>query len=39
VLEDGIPVVDYEKCTACGTCEQKCPTKIIKVLGKTPAVV
>jgi ferredoxin len=37
VLEDGIPVVDYEKCTACGTCEQKCPTKIMKILGKTPA--
>ncbi|MDR1506582.1 MAG: RnfABCDGE type electron transport complex subunit B [Treponema sp.] len=37
-LEDGIPVVNYEKCSACGTCEQKCPTKIMRVFGKAPAV-
>jgi ferredoxin len=24
--------VDYNKCTACGTCEQKCPTKVMRVL-------
>jgi len=23
-------VVDYEKCTGCGTCKEKCPVKIIK---------
>ncbi|MDR2552169.1 MAG: 4Fe-4S binding protein [Treponema sp.] len=23
--------MDYGKCTACGTCEQKCPTKVMRV--------
>jgi len=31
-LDNGIPLVDYNKCTACGTCEQKCPTKVMRVL-------
>jgi ferredoxin len=25
-------VVDYTKCTSCGTCAAKCPTKVFKVL-------
>ncbi|SMC36433.1 electron transport complex, RnfABCDGE type, B subunit [Desulfocicer vacuolatum DSM 3385] len=29
--EDGIPVVDEEKCTACGTCEKVCPKHIIRL--------
>ena len=29
--EDGLPVVDEEKCTACGTCEKVCPKHIIRV--------
>jgi Na+-translocating ferredoxin:NAD+ oxidoreductase RNF subunit RnfB len=32
VIDNGIPVVDYDKCTACGTCEQKCPTKVMRIL-------
>jgi ferredoxin len=24
--------VDYTKCTSCGTCEAKCPSKVLKVL-------
>jgi len=32
VIDDGIPRVDYNKCNICGTCEQKCPTKVMKVL-------
>jgi Na+-translocating ferredoxin:NAD+ oxidoreductase RNF subunit RnfB len=32
VIDNGIPIVDYDKCTACGTCEQKCPTKVMEVL-------
>jgi len=32
VIDNGIPVVDYEKCNLCGTCEQKCPTKIMRIL-------
>ncbi|MDR2313118.1 MAG: RnfABCDGE type electron transport complex subunit B [Spirochaetaceae bacterium] len=31
VIEDGIPVVDHEKCTLCGACGQKCPTKVLRV--------
>ena len=26
-MVNGIPVVDYAKCTSCGTCVEKCPTK------------
>jgi ferredoxin len=32
VMENGIPVVDYAKCTSCGTCATKCPTKVFKLL-------
>ena len=28
-VEDNIAKVDYEKCTNCGTCAEKCPKKII----------
>jgi formate hydrogenlyase subunit 6/NADH:ubiquinone oxidoreductase subunit I len=31
-MENGIPVVDYAKCTSCGTCAEKCPTKVFKLL-------
>ncbi len=27
---DNLAVIDYEKCTHCGICAQKCPTKIIR---------
>jgi Na+-translocating ferredoxin:NAD+ oxidoreductase RNF subunit RnfB len=29
-LQNGIPVVDYAKCTSCGACSEKCPTKVFK---------
>ncbi|SLM29029.1 FAD-dependent oxidoreductase (4Fe-4S ferredoxin cluster binding protein) [Desulfamplus magnetovallimortis] len=29
--EHGLPVVDVEKCTACGTCEKICPKNIIRI--------
>jgi ferredoxin len=25
-------VVDYARCTSCGTCSEKCPTKVFKNL-------
>ncbi|GHU23620.1 ferredoxin [Spirochaetia bacterium] len=31
VLENGIPAVDYSKCTGCGTCVSKCPTKVLSL--------
>ncbi|GHV18085.1 ferredoxin [Spirochaetia bacterium] len=31
-MDNGIPVVDYRKCTSCGTCVGKCPTKVLKLL-------
>jgi formate hydrogenlyase subunit 6/NADH:ubiquinone oxidoreductase subunit I len=31
-MANGIPVVDYSRCTACGTCTEKCPIKVIKLL-------
>jgi electron transport complex protein RnfB len=30
-MEDNIAIIDYEKCTSCGACTGKCPTKCIKV--------
>ncbi|MCR4789770.1 MAG: RnfABCDGE type electron transport complex subunit B [Treponemataceae bacterium] len=28
-LVDGLPVIDYTKCTACGKCAEGCPTKVL----------
>jgi Na+-translocating ferredoxin:NAD+ oxidoreductase RNF subunit RnfB len=32
-LENGIPVIDYQKCSACGACVSKCPAHVLKLLG------
>ncbi|MBO5494478.1 MAG: RnfABCDGE type electron transport complex subunit B [Eubacterium sp.] len=32
-FKNNIAVIDYDKCTHCGTCVDKCPRKIIKVYG------
>lgn len=29
---DGLPVVDYEKCVACGKCVKACPKRLIKLI-------
>ncbi len=29
-MEDGLPVIDYEKCTGCGACVRACPRNIIE---------
>jgi Na+-translocating ferredoxin:NAD+ oxidoreductase RNF subunit RnfB len=31
VLVNGIPLVDYEKCTSCGVCVSDCPTHVLKL--------
>lgn len=31
VMDNNIPVIDYEKCTGCGKCAEKCPKKIINL--------
>jgi len=31
-MVNGIPVTDYDKCTSCGVCVQKCPTHAYKLL-------
>ncbi len=30
-MDNNIPVIDYNKCTGCGKCAEKCPKKIIYV--------
>lgn len=34
--ETGLPVVDEEKCTACGACAKACPRRIIELRKKGP---
>lgn len=34
--ETGLPIVDEEKCTACGACARACPKKIIELRNKGP---
>jgi len=34
-IENGIAVVDYDKCGGCGECEQACPKKLIKIVKKS----
>ena len=31
-MDNGIPKVDYATCTSCGTCYEKCPSKVIRQL-------
>jgi RnfABCDGE-type electron transport complex B subunit len=31
-MANGIPVVDYSRCTGCGTCTEKCPIKVMKLI-------
>lgn len=33
-MTNGIPAVDYEKCTSCGLCAEKCPMNVFKMLQK-----
>jgi Na+-translocating ferredoxin:NAD+ oxidoreductase RNF subunit RnfB len=35
-MNDGVPLVDYAKCSGCGTCATKCPTKAIQVMSVCP---
>jgi Pyruvate/2-oxoacid:ferredoxin oxidoreductase delta subunit len=32
-------VVDYTKCTSCGLCAEKCPTKTFKIFERDLAAV
>lgn len=34
--EDGLPIVDDEKCTACGACVKACPKNVIELRKKGP---
>jgi Fe-S-cluster-containing hydrogenase component 2 len=33
-LVGGVPVIDYAKCTSCGTCLTACPSKVFTMLGE-----
>ena len=35
---DGLPVVDYYKCTGCNKCVEECPQNLIKLVGVTRQV-
>lgn len=37
-IEDGIAVVDYNKCTGCGMCAPKCPNVLISIIPKKSRV-
>ncbi|MHC6203513.1 RnfABCDGE type electron transport complex subunit B [Breznakiellaceae bacterium SP9] len=31
VIDKGLPLIDYDKCTHCGTCVTKCPAKVLNL--------
>jgi ferredoxin len=31
-LDTHIPIVDLSKCTSCGKCAEKCPSKVFKII-------
>ncbi|MDR2480691.1 MAG: RnfABCDGE type electron transport complex subunit B [Spirochaetaceae bacterium] len=31
-MDNGIPQIDYNKCTSCGECVEKCPQKVLKLM-------
>ncbi|HKK89770.1 MAG TPA: FAD-dependent oxidoreductase, partial [Desulfobacteraceae bacterium] len=37
--DDGLPKVDQEKCTGCGTCEKVCPKNIIRLTSVTRRIM
>ena len=38
-IENGIAVIDPDKCTACGMCEKTCPRHVIRVMAKDAKVI
>ena len=34
-----LPLIDQQRCTGCGLCEQLCPTKAVEVRGSRAAIV
>ena len=38
-IENGIAVIDPDKCTACGMCEKTCPRQVIRVMAKDAKVI
>ena len=38
-IENGIAVVDYDKCGGCGECEKACPKKLIKIVKRSAKYV
>lgn len=38
-MRDGLPVINEEKCTACGKCVETCPRNIIKILPASQNVI
>jgi Na+-translocating ferredoxin:NAD+ oxidoreductase RNF subunit RnfB len=37
-LENGIPIVDYNKCTSCGICQSVCSAKAFIIFGELPKI-
>lgn len=37
-IENNVAVIDYEKCTQCGSCAEKCPRKIIEAPAASESV-
>ncbi|MGN1137710.1 MAG: RnfABCDGE type electron transport complex subunit B [Oscillospiraceae bacterium] len=35
-VENNLARIDYSKCTSCGKCAEKCPSKIIRICGEAP---
>lgn len=34
-----LPIIDQERCTGCGECERRCPTRAVEVRANRAAIV